>query len=85
MLLPVGPPLQDVVPELAHRLDHLLLSDRRLLDLAVRPFDQAQQRLDFRAQLRVPLQPCGQALWAQPPLDLRQPLSHGRLLVISPE
>jgi hypothetical protein len=85
VLLPVGPPLQDIVPELAHRLDDLLLGDRRLLDIAVRPVHQAQQGLDVCAQLRVPRQPRRHVLPTQPPLDICRLLSPRRLLVISPE
>ena len=36
LLLLVGPPLQDLVAQVAHRIDDALLGDRRFLDVAPR-------------------------------------------------
>ena len=52
-----GPLLQDVVAELAHRVDHPWLGHRRLLDIAARVLDEIQHPFDLRAQPGILVQP----------------------------
>lgn len=37
----MGPPLEDLVAQCAHRLDHALLGDRRFLDVAATLIERA--------------------------------------------
>jgi hypothetical protein len=53
----VGPPLENIVTQFAHRVDDALLGDRRFLDVASRVLDDVQHPFDLRAQPWIPVQP----------------------------
>ena len=53
----MGPPLEDIVAQVAYRVDDALFGDRRFLDVAPRVLDDVQHPLDLRAQPRILVQP----------------------------